>query len=295
MQPSDLNLFFYKFAAAVILLLPPTAFSADLNPTFNGSEIEAQADIYGATGAPDTLNTAAAAAEWMIKNRSLPGGGFDVRGIEQPGRHLIDTLAMGRAALALYSVTGERRWLTVAQNAASYITANFRSGDKMHPGFISNIPVPGSSVSPERSAAENISTVRFLNLLSHYTGNSKLKDEARSGMDFLSSTEAGLDAGAKAELAEAKNELAADPLHIVAVGERSDPNTQALYKAGVRFRHPYKRVELFDRSESPPPNPELQYPVLNRASAYVCSNKRCSLPIFDPAEIPYAITTLSGK
>jgi hypothetical protein len=33
------------------------------------------------------------------------------------------------------------------------------------------------------------------------------------------------------------------------------------------------------------PNPDVQYPELSTAAAYVCTDKRCSLPVFQGSEL----------
>ncbi len=43
------------------------------------------------------------------------------------GPYLGDTLAMGRAFLELYQVTGDRSWLYDSEQAAGYLTPNIRS------------------------------------------------------------------------------------------------------------------------------------------------------------------------
>jgi len=39
----------------------------------------------------------------------------------------------------------------------------------------------------------------------------------------------------------------------------------------------------------------VQYPTLPKAAAFACANQRCSLPVFDKADIHPMVDTLYGK
>lgn len=80
-------------------------------------------------------------------------------------------------------------------------------------------------------------------------------------------------------------ELANDPLHITIVGHKTDPQAAALYDAALKYPAVYRRIEWWDKREGPMPNPDVQYPELPRASAFVCTNGTCSLPIFEAKDI----------
>ncbi len=43
------------------------------------------------------------------------------------------------------------------------------------------------------------------------------------------------------------------------------------------------------------PNADVQYPPLPKAAAFVCTNKRCSLPIFQPEKVGETIRKLSSQ
>ena len=47
----------------------------------------------------------------------------------------------------------------------------------------------------------------------------------------------------------------------------------------------YKRVEWWDQREGALPNPDVQYPELEQAAAFVCTDRSCSPPIFSPDKI----------
>jgi len=89
-------------------------------------------------------------------------------------------------------------------------------------------------------------------------------------------------------------ELRRPPLHLTIVGRKSDPAAKTLFQAALRYPASYKRVEWWDTVEGRLPNPDVQYPELSRAAAFICTNRACSPPIFNPADLPTRIDKLSG-
>jgi len=90
----------------------------------NGLAINALATVYSVTGEQDDLDDAIRAANWIIAHRAIPGGGFHHAEEDSGGPYLGDTLYMGRAFLALYTVTGDRPWLGRAEEAMQFISAD---------------------------------------------------------------------------------------------------------------------------------------------------------------------------
>ena len=244
----------------------------------NGWMMQGLAALYAADRDPEILARATAAARWVLTNRALPGGGFRHDQIDAAGPYLEDTLAVGRGFLALYQVTAEREWLRHAQAAAGFIRANFTPGDS--PGFVTAVPGK-SALEPMPQIDENIMQARFANLLSRYTGDTAFREDALRAMRFLVTKEIALRRRTEAGLLIADRELSNDPTHLTVVGSKNDPAAQALFRIAQYQAGGYKRIEWWDRSEGPMPNPDVQYPELPKAAAYVCSQNRCSLPVFD--------------
>jgi hypothetical protein len=42
---------------------------------------------------------------------------------------------------------------------------------------------------------------------------------------------------------------------------------------------------MLDEKEGPLPNPDVPYPTLDRAAAFVCTDRSCSAPIFEVGRI----------
>jgi hypothetical protein len=54
----------------------------------------------------------------------------------------------------------------------------------------------------------------------------------------------------------------------------------------------YKQLEWLDRAEGPLPGSKVEYPVMGKAAAFVCSSNRCSRPAFNAAELKMLVSRL---
>jgi uncharacterized protein len=244
----------------------------------NGWAIEAVARLYAATGDQQYLDEAVRAARWIEQNRSLSGAGFRHDSQDVAGPYLADTLAMGRAFLALYEVTGDRRWLAQAEAAAKFIAATFASGPA---GFITAKAPTDRAYAPRPERDENMLMARFANQLAHYTGNDAYRKMAERAMRYLVAPEIAKFMPTGGTLL-ANLEFSTDPIHITVVAHKDDANAQALFHAGAAYPSGYLRVEWWDAREGRLPNPDVQYPELKSAAAFICTGNTCSSPIYKP-------------
>jgi len=254
----------------------------------NGWAIEALCVYAAASGDGTAIDDAARAADWIIQNRAIEGGGYRHDEADPAGPYLGDTLAMARAFLALHQVTGERRWLTLADNAAGFM-AEFKAADGGYVTAQVNDDQFGSL--PQRD--ENISLSRFANLLSHYTGSATHKAMADHAIKFLLIPEQAQrnPAGTLLALDELKN----DPPHVTVVGSKKDRAAQALFGTAVGTGvSGYRRIEWWDPAEGAPVNGDVQYPVLEKAASFVCANGACSLPFYDANTLKKKIAASVG-
>jgi uncharacterized protein YyaL (SSP411 family) len=105
-------------------------------------------------------------------------------------------------------------------------------------------------------------------------------------MRYLAAPTIGENRGyAVAGILLAERELGTPPLHLTVVGQKDDPAARSLFMAMIALPANYKRVEWWDEREGPMPNPDVQYPTFEKAAGFVCADRRCSAPIFDPAKI----------
>src|SRR5277367_1918224 len=257
----------------------------------NGWAINALVALYDATGDAAVLNDATRAANWVLANRALPGGGFRHNEKDSAGPFLGDTIAMARAFLALYGATGDRAWLAHAEAAMNFADKNFRDANSA--GFLTTKTPTDHAYTPHPQRDENVLVARTANLLFHYTGDAHYEDLAKHAMKYLAADPIVHRLPASSALL-ADLELNRAPLHLTVVGRKDDPASQSLFQAALRYPSSYKRVEWWDTREGKLPNPDVQYPELTRPAAFICTNRACSAPIFKPEDLQTRIDRLSG-
>jgi uncharacterized protein YyaL (SSP411 family) len=249
----------------------------------NGWMISALATAYTVTGERAYLDDAQRAARWIVANRSITGGGFRHDERDVAGPYLEDTLAMGDAFLALYTATGSREWLGRAQSSAAFIEQHFRG---TQPGYLTSAPRAGSRLQPKSNIDENIPLARFTNLLHRYTGAVSYRAMSDYALRMLVTEEVADSQITAPGILLAAFESVNDPLHITIVGGKDDAAAVALFDSALRYAAVYRRIEWWDRREGNMPNPDVRYPQLPRAAAFICTDSTCSLPIFDAAKVP---------
>ncbi|MDZ4833095.1 MAG: DUF255 domain-containing protein [Candidatus Melainabacteria bacterium] len=262
----------------------------------NGWAINGFAHIYMATGEPSYLERATRAAESIVKNRSLTGGGYSHDERDNAGPFLGDSLSMGRAFLALYEATADKKWLDRAQGCADFISNHFNNytgGDKTKAaGYVTADPDSSKVAKPVPLLDENIMLARFSNLLFQYTGKQENQQIAKQCMRYLSTpavarTRRFMVGG----ILIADNQISTVPFHITIVGAKKDPRAQELFSTALRSPSVYRRIEWYDKAEGSLPNMDVEYPDLPKAAAFSCGNGVCSTPAYDAA----ALTTLIEK
>jgi uncharacterized protein len=248
----------------------------------NGWMINALATAYAMTGERAYLDDAQRAARWIIANRSLTGGGFRHDEKDVAGPYLEDTLAMSDAFLALYAATGEREWLARAASGAQFIEQHFRGAQ---PGYLTSAPRASSRLQPKSNIDENIPLARFANLLHRYTGDARYRAMSDYALRMLVTEQVAGALLTAPGILLAAFESANDPLHITVVGGKDDAAAKALFDSAIRYASVYRRIEWWDRREGNMPNPDVRYPQLPKAAAFICTDSTCSLPIFDASKL----------
>jgi uncharacterized protein YyaL (SSP411 family) len=247
--------------------------------------------LYAVTGEAQILEESLSAARWIVANRALAGGGFRHDAADAAGPYLGDSVAAGRAFLALWAATGDRAWLTRARETAGFIAETFVVAGV--PGLVS--AVPRGRFTPARPQRdENVAAARWANLLFQYTGDAAYRRLAEQAMAFLALPDVARKFSTASVLL-ADSELASTPPHLTVVGRREDAGARSLLAAAVSDAGSYKRVELWDRSEGALPNLDVAFPELDRPAAFVCADGRCSLPAFTPEELRKRIARLRSS
>lgn len=251
----------------------------------NGWAVSGLVALYNVSDDKDVLATATHAAEWVVKNRALDGGGFAHGDHDRGGPFLGDTLAMGRAELDLYGATGDRRWLKLATEAADFIDGHFRD---QQAGFVTAVLAStqtGVFVKSFEDIEENIAVARFANVLNRVSGQPRYRDMAAWAMHYLTSDEVIGKQRFLAGIISADQELAIEPAHVTVIGSKADPVARQLYVAARALPLGYLRLDWWDRSEGPLPNPDVDYPELDKAAVFACANQICSLPMTDTKDL----------
>jgi len=250
----------------------------------NGWAITALTLFANLTGDNTALDRAVTAARFIVAHHALPDGGFrhDADKEADATPHLGDNLYMAQAFVTLHAATAEREWLEHAARSIEFIGRTFMDEDA---GFMT-APVPAGAVGVFKKAVrqvdENITLARTANLLFHYTGNRRFEAMARHAMRYLAAPVLLESRRLLPGVLITAHELSGEPLHITVVGGRHDLSARALYAEGLRWPALYKRIEWWDRSEGPLPNSDVQYPRLDKAAIFLCTNKTCSLPMYTP-------------
>ena len=274
----------------------------------NAWMVQALVPLYAVTDEPEILAEAVAAADWIVAQRALSGGGFWHDAADPAGPYLGDSVAAGRAFLALWSVTGDRTWLSRSRDAAAYVARTFAvdgdaangvrkdasNGDQNVPGLVS--AVSKSRFAPPRPQRdENVAVARWANLLFRYTGDDAHRRLSDRAMAFLAIPEVA-ERFSTASVLLADAERSAEPPHLTIVGSREDAGARQLLAAAVAAPGAggYKRVELLDEKDGALPNLDVEFPKLDRPAAFVCAGGRCSLPAFTPDELGKRLARLQA-
>ena len=255
----------------------------------NGWEITALAALYDATGDAGYLARAERAAAWVGSHRAAGAGGFSHEGRADAAVALGDTLAMGQAYLALYVATGERSYLSQARQALAFIDAHFA----VPAGGYATVAVPGGARGVFREAVrdvdENIGVARFANSLYRYDADALARKHAQHAMRYIAAAQIADGQHLRTGILLADDELANDPTHVTVVGHKDDAGAQSLHGAALSYPAVYRRIDWWDKREGAMPNPDVSYPELSRAAAFICTGNACSQPVFGAAELVQAL------
>jgi uncharacterized protein YyaL (SSP411 family) len=258
----------------------------------NGWMIAAVAQLAAVTGESGLADEAGRAARQIIATRGLEGGGFRHDERDAAGPFLGDTLAMGRAFLALHQLTQRREWLDRAVAAAEFIERHFPRPDA--PGYAASDTTHPAFPAPRPQFDENVNLARFTAALAHTTGRAGFRAMAATTLRWSGAPEeTGRRGYYVGGLLLAEEEARTEPLHITITGGKDDPVAQALFAVALRVPTAHKLVEWWDRREGPAPRGEDIFPERPGAAAFLCANGACSLPLASPAALQKRLDRLN--
>jgi len=257
----------------------------------NAWAIAALASLYSVTADQKTLDQAERAAGWITAHRRLSSGGFHHGAKDMGGPFLGDSITMTRAYLALYGVTGDRKWLHEAETTMQFVASTFAGQGGA--GFVTSVAPTDHAYQPHPQRDENVAVARASNLLFHYTGNAKYKQTSDTAMRYLAADPVASRLPVASVLLT-DYEVSRPPLHLTVVGHKDDPAAKALFLAAMQYPSTYKRLEWWDKREGKLPNPDVQYPAVQRPAAYLCTERTCSAPIFSADQVAVKVRRVLG-
>ncbi len=260
----------------------------------NGWASRAMVSLYQATGNKHYLDIAQRSMRWVEAERAMANGGYRHDKQDKGGPYLGDSVAAAEANLALYQATGDREKLKRARKTVEYIDKTFRYAGEKGAGYAVSYAPDNAIIKPQPHIDENIAVSRLAIRVFHLTGDKQYKETAERAMRYLATEEVATSRLTEAGILLLAYELATDPTHITIVGGKQDKTSQTLYKQALTYPGSYRRIEWWDKSEGAMPNPDVQYPALPKAAAFACANQRCSLPVFDKADIHPMVDALYG-
>lgn len=148
----------------------------------NAWAVNALVAYHDATADKEALADALTAARWNLTKRALDGGGFRHDAKDPAGPYLGDTVAAGRAFLALYAATGDHDWLKRAEDAAAFVARTFRREGTA--GFVTAAEAAGG-MPPRPQRDENVMLARFASALARATGKPEHRQLAEEAMRYL--------------------------------------------------------------------------------------------------------------
>lgn len=257
----------------------------------NGMAVEALAMHALYANRPESLAAAQQAMEWIIAHRKGSLGGIRHGALQEPVEYLSDNLAVARAALMLYRVTAQRRWLDLASKLGEHIAASFTLAS----GGLAGVTLNVKPLLPAPVLDENISAARFFNLLAAYSGNERHREAAKTALRWAIGKDSAEPSVEEAGLLLADEEISRAPLHLTVVGSKKDVIARTLFGQANHVPTFYLRVEWIDRSEAALPNQDVVYPTFTKAAGFSCEAQRCSAPCFTASDYASAIAGLTAS
>ena len=260
----------------------------------NGWVISAYAELAAVTGETGYREEAVRAAKWVLDHRRLPEGGFSHDEHDQAGPYLGDTLAMGRAFLALHQLTQDPVWLAHAEAAAKFIGKHFLRPELA--GYAASDTTQPVFPAPRPQFDENVNLVRFTSALAHVTGQVAYRSMAENSLRWLLAPGVADNRGFyTGGLLLAEEEARAEPVHVMILGGKDDPVARAMFAAALKIPESNKLVEWWDRRTGPPPRGEDIFPDLGRPAAFLCANGACSSPLLSVPALEKRLARINSR
>jgi uncharacterized protein YyaL (SSP411 family) len=227
--------------------------------------------------------------EGQMWHRLHPGDDPSGEIVARPPATLSNQVHFALALLTAYSITGHRDYLSQAEELAGYVLAEMH--DTESGGFydvLADPDAPGSLSVRATPCQDNVATAGLLTRMYRMTAQDAYRDAAEGALRLCAGTTT---TPASPDYALAADGLLTYPLMLVVVGTPGEGSTDALLAAANRFYAPGKVVVPLDPALGSPALGDFTYPV-DRVAIYACRDRRCSLPIDDPADLADQVNLL---
>ena len=282
---------------------------AGLKPPYVDSTIYADSNAqmitgliaaYGATSEERLIRMAKRAGDFIMKNLCSDNDGtyHYYFGQKHLSGLLSDNVLFGLALIDLYNVTGEKRYISRAEDISRLIINNFY--DKTNGQFIPSLettiinPTITSALSDYNTYLSNYRAVILLNRLYYYNGDEKLKSVIQSVNSKLSTVYETYEPSAALYGTAVRWSIEA-PLVVTIIAR--DKNVGRFLLQVNKMYIPQKVVKILSLKRERDRIRTLGYPI--EEAAYVCSGKRCSPAFTEPdrliAGIKGFMKNLNGK
>ena len=202
---------------------------------------------------------------------------------------LDDYANMARAAMALYEVTGDGKYLLLAQSWIETVIRDFKDPD--HGGFFFTSVRGEKLICRSRSGADNATpsgngvAAGVLARLYYQTGDDTYRQEAQAVIDAFAGELARNFIAVPTLMVGA--ELLEHAVQVVVIGKPNEPDTDAMVQAAYLAAEPNRLLKIVepqsDLREDHPAFGKSQTD--GRATAYVCRGPVCSPPVNQPSAL----------
>jgi uncharacterized protein YyaL (SSP411 family) len=262
---------------------------------WNALASSALAEAGTALGAPELIAAAAEAMRFVLSRMRIDGRLMRSYRHDAPGGGRVSHLGycedyafVVEACLALYEATFDLSWLDEARRTADDAIDLF--WDEQGGGFFTTghdaeelVLRPKDLIDNAIPSANSVMALE-LQRLTRFTGEGSYESRALTIIRLMRDTAARAPL-AVGHLLQGIDFYTGDPLEIVVIGNRDRDDTRLLLDS-VRTRFLPNKVLIF--SDGPEEQAVLRIPLLqgrrgaNGATAYVCRNGTCKLPVTDP-------------
>jgi uncharacterized protein len=263
---------------------------------WNGLAISALAQAGAALDRADWVQAAVTAFDTVVK---ALGEGDRLyhsanKGIRGASGYADDYTMMARAALHLWEVTGETRFLEAARRWTETLNQHFWNAEKggycTYADDAEPLLVRARVLYDQAVPSANGTMTWVLTRLGLVTGEGSYGDRARALLDSFADEYARAWASCASYVNSLENYVTG--FQVVIVGPRNNPRTQELIRAVWGKALPNRLVFVVDSGEALP----LAHPAFGKGTqngaptAYICQRNTCSAPITSAVTLSQVLT-----